>query len=869
MSLELQQRAANHLIDKGVKPIHAAGIVANIAQESNLNHKVVGDGGRAYGLVQWHPDRQANFKKALGKDIRNSTLEDQLDFVLWELNNTESGAGAALAKANTYEEAVHVVRAKYERPANKTGEEDKWRTDKGRALMNSFNGGVTSNPTPSSTSTEPSKDTSSESNDTPSKSNTSRSASEQFDDERKANLLNDANFKTYLDGLGVDTTNLSYKNIKAFKTAYVNKDATEANAAAKAQTEELYNEADPTTKAIASFSTWLGEKFSDTPDEVAQQVKEGVAAQSRDMRGVQSGVANTVGNVVDVFDKPTDTPSVLKQYSKDTDAKFDDGSTRYAASKFVGEVAPALMVPTVGTGSILGTIATNAAIQGGAAYAMSNDEDRNTNAGIAGVVGGSIPVLGKAFTAAKAAGASMLPSIRAGAAFERAGINSANVNTAMATQLPQGVKPTLSLIDNVPDATKLDDLVQTARSQLDPKGNSFNVGSMAAQQYDQTLANNVDATKSALNPTGLSSVALGDDIKSIGTRNLDVRASDLNSKITSGLNDPNLATPINHSLKDDVFAAQLNLQNKNGSIPSELKNFVNIVNTKVGEVTTLKEGVAAIRELERNFAKQPEIVQESLAPYLNKVKETMGATRSNNGLPFRPMNNVPESRAKLVLSDIQKLTDTENTKVNLRDVAALKELEELPVKPSKAAFNGGGVLPTDSTKNFVGAKQSEKTFAGGKVKDKDFLNETNKAERELVELNTPEIKNAVNMLAKDLNNKGFVDQKIVEDLSGKVGKHLDKLATAAVVSPILTGNIWAIAVGVLATGGKFSKPTIAKEIYTKMVASHIVKAGVNPKYAEELIEKYLKTTKGNAQLEKLTRKLSPVIGQAIIQGTDQ
>ena len=73
----------------------AAGIVGNLQAESgaDLKTNAVGDGGKAYGIAQWHPDRQAMFEKLYGKPIRQSTFKEQLEFVDWELNNTEKAAG--------------------------------------------------------------------------------------------------------------------------------------------------------------------------------------------------------------------------------------------------------------------------------------------------------------------------------------------------------------------------------------------------------------------------------------------------------------------------------------------------------------------------------------------------------------------------------------------------------------------------------------------------------------------------------------------------------------------------------------------------------------------------------------------------------
>ena len=74
-------------------PEQAAGIVANLEAESGFKHTAIGDNGKAFGIGQWHPDRQAKFKQKFGKDIRQSSYQEQLAFVNWELNNNESSAG--------------------------------------------------------------------------------------------------------------------------------------------------------------------------------------------------------------------------------------------------------------------------------------------------------------------------------------------------------------------------------------------------------------------------------------------------------------------------------------------------------------------------------------------------------------------------------------------------------------------------------------------------------------------------------------------------------------------------------------------------------------------------------------------------------
>jgi len=107
---------------RGWSSAQSAGIAANLIKESSINPRAVGDGGRAYGIAQWHPDRQANFTTAIGGDIRQSTLEQQLSFVDWELRNTESAAGNRLKRAQSPEEAAGIVSRYYERPKAVTAE---------------------------------------------------------------------------------------------------------------------------------------------------------------------------------------------------------------------------------------------------------------------------------------------------------------------------------------------------------------------------------------------------------------------------------------------------------------------------------------------------------------------------------------------------------------------------------------------------------------------------------------------------------------------------------------------------------------------------------------------------------------------------
>ena len=116
--------AINYFTQNGWTREQAAGIVGNLQAETGPNMKTdaLGEGGKAYGIAQWHPDRQALFKKVYNKDIREAGFKEQLAYVNWELNNSEAAAGRALKAAKTAEEAADLINRLYERSADKTGQ---------------------------------------------------------------------------------------------------------------------------------------------------------------------------------------------------------------------------------------------------------------------------------------------------------------------------------------------------------------------------------------------------------------------------------------------------------------------------------------------------------------------------------------------------------------------------------------------------------------------------------------------------------------------------------------------------------------------------------------------------------------------------
>ena len=109
--------ALDYFVQQGWSPAQAAGLVANIQAESgkNLNPNASNPKEQAYGIAQWRGSRQRDFVTKMGKQLQGSSLQDQLEFVQWELNNTEARAARALRGAQTAEEAAAIVDEYYER----------------------------------------------------------------------------------------------------------------------------------------------------------------------------------------------------------------------------------------------------------------------------------------------------------------------------------------------------------------------------------------------------------------------------------------------------------------------------------------------------------------------------------------------------------------------------------------------------------------------------------------------------------------------------------------------------------------------------------------------------------------------------------
>lgn len=104
----------NYFVNKGLTRIQAKGIYGNLMQESGGNIQAISsDGHDSYGLAQWTGPRKQKLFEMYGP---NPIIEQQLDFLWWELNNTHKDALRALKQAKTVYDATKIFMDKFERP---------------------------------------------------------------------------------------------------------------------------------------------------------------------------------------------------------------------------------------------------------------------------------------------------------------------------------------------------------------------------------------------------------------------------------------------------------------------------------------------------------------------------------------------------------------------------------------------------------------------------------------------------------------------------------------------------------------------------------------------------------------------------------
>ena len=115
-----RNRIIKLLREKGYTLNQAKGIAANLYRESSFdtgahNPNDPGEKG-SRGLAQWNRGRLDTLQKMYGDEW--TKLENQVDYIHWELNNTYKHVGKKLKNVNTVEEATALITREYEVPAN-------------------------------------------------------------------------------------------------------------------------------------------------------------------------------------------------------------------------------------------------------------------------------------------------------------------------------------------------------------------------------------------------------------------------------------------------------------------------------------------------------------------------------------------------------------------------------------------------------------------------------------------------------------------------------------------------------------------------------------------------------------------------------
>lgn len=97
----------------GLNNEQISGVMGVLYSESGLNPSVVRKGGTDTGLAQWVGSRKAKAEKLFSKPLKDCSVEEQLEFIKWELKNTHQILDK-LKNAKTKEEAAEIWFAGYE-----------------------------------------------------------------------------------------------------------------------------------------------------------------------------------------------------------------------------------------------------------------------------------------------------------------------------------------------------------------------------------------------------------------------------------------------------------------------------------------------------------------------------------------------------------------------------------------------------------------------------------------------------------------------------------------------------------------------------------------------------------------------------------
>lgn len=128
VKISRRNQTIEFLVKKGMTYGAAVGVASSLNEESGFNHQIYGGGvegkgkpQEAYGIAQWHPDRQRNISAAFNKSIKDMSFEEQLEAMWWELQNTHKLAGNKLMSARTPEEGAFAHSKYYEVAGGRSG----------------------------------------------------------------------------------------------------------------------------------------------------------------------------------------------------------------------------------------------------------------------------------------------------------------------------------------------------------------------------------------------------------------------------------------------------------------------------------------------------------------------------------------------------------------------------------------------------------------------------------------------------------------------------------------------------------------------------------------------------------------------------
>ena len=113
--------SVDYLMSKGWTREAASGASANLNVESGFDTHAIGDSGQAFGMMQWHSDRQNRIEEHFKKSLADMSRHEQLDAVDWETRTATPGAFIRMQHAGAGE-AGAIFSREVERPRDVDGE---------------------------------------------------------------------------------------------------------------------------------------------------------------------------------------------------------------------------------------------------------------------------------------------------------------------------------------------------------------------------------------------------------------------------------------------------------------------------------------------------------------------------------------------------------------------------------------------------------------------------------------------------------------------------------------------------------------------------------------------------------------------------